>query len=322
MSSFLIFSIVVVILAVLILYAGIKIVPQGEQWTVERFGRYTHTLESGLRLIVPFVDRIGRRLSVMEQVLDVPEQTVITKDNAAVVADGVVFFRVQDAARAAYQVQHLHEAIVNLTTTNLRSVIGAMDLDDTLSKRAEINEVLMSIIDEATNPWGVKIMRIEIRDLRMTAELQAAMNLQMTAERRRRAIVTEANGAREAEILKAQGEREAQILRAQGLREAAFLEAEARERAAEADARATTVVSKAIADGDIQAVQFFLGQKYVEALQSIGASTNSKLVLMPLEAAGITGAIGGIAELVKDTGLRRPTGQAAAGSGDWGGSAR
>jgi regulator of protease activity HflC (stomatin/prohibitin superfamily) len=298
-TPFFTFAAIIAVIAVLVLYAGIKTVPQGEQWTVERFGRYTRTLESGLRVIVPFIDRIGRKLSVMEQVLDVPEQTVITKDNAAVIADGVVFFRVGDSAKAAYQVQNLEDAIVNLTTTNLRSVIGSMDLDDTLSKRAEINETLMAIIDEATNPWGVKIMRIEIRDLRMSDDLQAAMNLQMTAERRRRASVTEANGLREAEILKAQGEREAQILRAQGLREAAFLEAEARERAAEADAKATEVVSRAIAEGDIQAVQFFLGQKYVEALQTIGSSVNSKLVLMPLEAAGVTGAIAGIGELVR-----------------------
>lgn len=298
-TPFLVFALVVAVVAILLIYAGIKTVPQGENWTVERFGRYTRTLGSGLRLIVPFVDRIGRRLSIMEQVLDVPEQTVITKDNAAVIADGVVFYRVDDTARAAYQVQNLEQAIVNLTTTNLRSVIGSMDLDDTLSKRAEINEILMAIIDEATNPWGAKIMRIEIRDLRMSDDLQAAMNLQMTAERRRRASVTEANGLREAEILKAQGEREAQILRAQGLREAAFLEAEARERAAEADAKATEVVSRAIAEGDIQAVQFFLGQKYVEALQAIGASENSKLVLMPLEAAGVTGSIAGIGELLK-----------------------
>lgn len=301
-SPFLIFTLIVVVLAVLIVYAGIKTVPQGEHWTVERFGRYTRTLESGLRVIVPFIDRIGRRISIMEQVLDVPPQTVITKDNAAVIADGVVFFRVHDTARAAYQVQHLQEAIVNLTTTNLRSVIGSMDLDDTLSKRAEINETLMAIIDEATNPWGVKIMRIEIRDLRMSDDLQAAMNLQMTAERRRRASVTEANGLREAEILKAQGQKEGEILRAQGMREAAFLEAEARERAAEADAKATEMVSRAIAAGDIQAVQFFLGQKYVEALQAIGTSSNSKLVLMPLEAAGITGAIAGVGELVKAMG--------------------
>lgn len=302
MTPFLTFALIVAGVAILIVYAGIKTVPQGQNWTVERFGRYTRTLDSGLRVIVPFIDRIGRKLSVMEQVLDVPEQTVITKDNAAVVADGVVFYRVDDTARAAYQVQNLEQAIVNLTTTNLRSVIGSMDLDDTLSKRAEINEILMTIIDEATNPWGAKIMRIEIRDLRMSDELQDAMNLQMTAERRRRASVTEANGLREAEILKAQGEREAEILRAQGLREAAFLEAEARERAAEADAKATDVVSKAIAAGDIQAIQFFLGQKYVEALQTIGASDNSKLVLMPLEAAGVTGAIAGVGELLRSMG--------------------
>lgn len=299
LSPFMILTVIVVVIAIMIIYAGIKTVPQGQQWTVERFGRFTRTLEAGLRVIVPFIDRVGSKLSVMEQVLDVPAQTVITKDNAAIIADGVVFYRVQDSARAAYQVQNLRDAIVNLTTTNLRSVIGSMDLDDTLSKRAEINDILMSIIDEATNPWGVKIMRIEIRDLRMSDELQDAMNLQMTAERRRRASVTEANGLREAEILKAQGEREGQILRAQGLREAAFLEAEARERAAEADAKATEVVSRAIAEGDIQAVQFFLGQKYVEALQAIGTSSNSKLVLMPLEASGVTGSIAGIGELVR-----------------------
>ena len=302
MEPFLTFALIIAAVAILIVFAGIKTVPQGQNWTVERFGRYTRTLDSGLRVIVPFIDRIGRKLSIMEQVLDVPEQTVITKDNAAVVADGVVFYRVDDTARAAYQVQNLEQAIVNLTTTNLRSVIGSMDLDDTLSKRAEINEILLAIIDEATNPWGAKIIRIEIRDLRMSDELQDAMNLQMTAERRRRASVTEANGLREAEILKAQGEREAEILRAQGLREAAFLEAEARERAAEADAKATDVVSKAIAAGDIQAIQFFLGQKYVEALQAIGASENSKLVLMPLEAAGVTGAIAGIGELLRTMG--------------------
>ena len=205
MTPFLTFAIIVAAVALLTVYAGIKTVPQGENWTVERFGRYTRTLDPGLRVIVPFIDRIGRKLSIMEQVLDVPAQTVITKDNAAVVADGVVFYRVDDIARAAYQVQNLEQAIVNLTTTNLRSVIGSMELDATLSKRAEINEIPLGIIDEATNPWGAKIIRIEIRDLRMSDELQNAMNLQMTAERRRRASVTEANGLREAQILKAQG---------------------------------------------------------------------------------------------------------------------
>ncbi len=301
MDGFLIFAGIVVVIVVALIFAGIKTVPQGEKWTVERFGRYTHTLDSGLRLIVPFIDQIGRRLTVMEQVLDVPAQTVITKDNAAVVADGVVFFRIDDAARAAYQVRHLEDAIVNLTTTNLRSVIGSMDLDDTLSNRQKINEILLSVVDEATNPWGIKIVRIEIRDLKMSSELQDAMNLQMTAERRRRAQVTEANGKREAEILAAEGEKRAAVLRAEGDREAAFLNAEAREREAEAEAKATMMVSRAIASGDIQAVQYFLGLKYVEALNQIGTGPNSKLVLMPLEASGVAGAVAGVTELIRQT---------------------
>ena len=299
MNEFMIFAGIIVVIIVAVLFAGVKTVPQGERWTVERFGRYTNTLDSGLRLIVPFIDQIGRKLSIMEQVLDVPAQTVITKDNAAVIADGVVFYRIDDAARAAYQVQNLEDAIVNLTTTNLRSVIGSMDLDDTLSNRQRINEILLSVVDEATNAWGVKVVRIEIRDLKMSNELQDAMNLQMTAERRRRALVTEANGKREAEILAAEGEKQAAVLRAEGERAAAFLNAEAREREAEAEARATHMVSQAIASGNIQAIQYFLGTKYVEALTEIGKSPNSKLVLMPLEAAGIAGAVAGVAELVK-----------------------
>jgi regulator of protease activity HflC (stomatin/prohibitin superfamily) len=301
MDALLMFAAAVVVVAVVLVFAGIKTVPQGERWTVERFGRYTNTLDSGLRIIVPFVDQIGRRLTIMEQVLDVPAQTVITKDNAAVVADGVVFFRIDDAARAAYQVRNLEEAIVNLTTTNLRSVIGSMDLDETLSNRQKINEMLMAIVDEATNPWGVKIIRIEIRDLKMPPQLQEAMNLQMTAERKRRAQVTEATGAREAEILRAEGEKQAAVLRAEGERQAAFLNAEAREREAEAEGKATRMVSEAIAAGDIQAIQYFLGLKYVEALQEIGKADNSKLVMMPLEAGGITGAVAGITELVRAT---------------------
>ncbi|MDX5362734.1 MAG: SPFH/Band 7/PHB domain protein [Pseudazoarcus pumilus] len=299
MDELLIFTGIVAVIAIALIFAGIKTVPQGERWTVERFGRYTNTLDSGLRIIVPFVDQIGRRLTIMEQVLDVPAQTVITKDNAAVVADGVVFFRIDDAARAAYQVRNLEDAIVNLTTTNLRSVIGSMDLDETLSNRQRINESLMSIVDDATNPWGVKIIRIEIRDLKMPPQLQDAMNLQMTAERKRRAQVTEATGAREAEILRAEGEKQAAVLRAEGERQAAFLNAEAREREAEAEGKATRMVSEAIAAGDIQAIQYFLGLKYVEALQEIGKADNSKLVLMPLEAGGITGAVAGITELVR-----------------------
>lgn len=299
MNELMNFVVVLVVLAVILIFTGVKIVPQGENWTVLRLGRYTRTLDSGLHFIIPFFDLIGHKLTIMEQVLDVPPQTVITKDNAAVVADGVVFFRIDDAARAAYQVRHLENAIINLTTTNLRSVIGSMALDDTLSKRTEINELLMNIVDEATNPWGVKILRIEIRDLKMPAELQEAMNLQMTAERRRRAQVTLASGEREAEILRAEGEKQAAILRAQGEKEAAFLNAEAREREARAEAEATYMVSKAIAAGDIQSIQYFLGQKYVEALQQIGTSPNSKLVLMPVEASGIAGAVAGVSELLR-----------------------
>ncbi len=305
-SLFEIVALVVVIVAIVTLITAVKAVPQGEKWTVERFGRYTHTLESGLNFIVPFIDGIGRKLTVMEQVLDVPAQTVITRDNAAVVADGVVFFRIDDAAAASYQVRNLEEAIVNLTTTNLRSVIGSMDLDDTLSNRQKINDVLMSIVDEATNPWGIKIVRIEIRDLRMEAELQKAMNMQMTAERRRRAQVLEATGEREAEILRAEGEKQAAILRAEGARQAAFLEAEAREREAQAEAEATRMVSEAISAGNVQAVQYFLGLKYVEALQTIGGADNSKLVLMPIEATGVTGAIAGVSELLQQIAAKSP----------------
>lgn len=294
-----IFSGVLALVVVVVLYAGVKTVPQGERWTVERFGRYTRTLDSGLRLIVPFIDRVGHQLTVMEQVLDVPKQEVITKDNAAVVADGVVFYRIDDPAKAAYQVRNLELAVVNLTTTNLRSVIGSMDLDETLSNRQHINEALMAIVDEATDPWGVKIVRIEIRDLNMPPQLQEAMNLQMTAERKRRAQVTEATGAREAAILRAEGEKRAEVLRAEGDREAAFLNAEAREREAQAEAKATSVVSEAIAHGDVQAIQYFVGLKYVEALKEIGTADSSKLVLMPLEAGGVTGAVAGVAELLQ-----------------------
>ncbi|MFN4262235.1 MAG: SPFH domain-containing protein [Thioalkalivibrionaceae bacterium] len=305
---------IVIFVVGLFLFLGVKSVPQGQKWTVERFGRYTRTLEAGLNLIVPFIDQIGRKVSVMEQVLDVPAQTVITKDNAAVVADGVVFYRVIDASAASYQVAHLEDAVVNLTTTNLRSVIGSMDVDETLSNRQRINEVLMSIVDDATNPWGVKIIRIEIRDLRMEPELQQAMNLQMIAERRRRAQVTEANGLREAEILQAEGDKQGAILRAEGQRQAAFLEAEAREREAQAEARATEFVSNAIAQGNIQAIQYFIGLKYVEALKEIGSAENAKVVLMPVEATGVTGAVAGVSELLRELGSGSKFGTGAGGA--------
>lgn len=245
MEAVLSFTGILVILVIVIVFAGVKVVPQGQQWTIERFGRYTRTLEPGLGLIIPFMDRIGSKLSMMESVLDVPAQTVISKDNAAVTADGVVFYRIIDAPKAAYQVNNLTHAIVNLTTTNLRSVLGSMELDHMLSNREQINDRLLVAVDAATSPWGIKITRIEIRDLNMSIELQEAMNLQMTAERHRRAVVTKANGDKEAEILQAEGARQAAVLRAEGEKQAAILNAEARERQAEAEARATRDVSEA-----------------------------------------------------------------------------
>lgn len=301
MDSILMLVGLLVILAIVFFSAGVKVVPQGQQWTVERFGRYTRTLEPGLGLIIPFVDRIGYKLSMMESVLDVPSQTVISKDNAAVTADGVLFYRILDASKAAYQVTDLTYAIINLTVTNLRSVLGSMELDHMLSNREEVNERLLSAVDLATAPWGIKVTRIEIRDLSMSPALQEAMNLQMTAERHRRAVVTKANGDKEAEILQAEGLRQAAILRADGEKQAAFLIAEAREREAQAEAQATKDVSQAIRAGDVQAIQYFLGLKYIEALQEIGKGENSKLVLMPLEAAGLTGAVAGITELLKNS---------------------
>lgn len=301
MDSILILFGLLAILAIAFFSAGVKVVPQGQQWTVERFGRYTQTLEPGLGLIIPFIDRIGFKLSMMESVLDVPSQTVISKDNAAVTADGVLFYRILDASKAAYQVTNLTYAIINLTVTNLRSVLGSMELDHMLSNREEVNERLLSAVDLATAPWGIKVTRIEIRDLSMSPALQEAMNLQMTAERHRRAVVTKANGDKEAEILQAEGLRQAAILRADGEKQAAFLIAEAREREAQAEAQATKDVSEAIREGDVHAIQYFLGLKYIEALQEIGKGDNSKLVLMPLEAAGVTGAVAGITELLKNT---------------------
>ena len=301
MDSILILFGLLAILAIVFFSAGVKVVPQGQQWTVERFGRYTQTLEPGLGLIIPFIDRIGFKLSMMESVLDVPSQTVISKDNAAVTADGVFVFRILVASKSFLQVTSLTYAIINLTVTNLRSVLGSMELDHMLSNREEVNERLLSAVDLATAPWGIKVTRIEIRDLSMSPALQEAMNLQMTAERHRRAVVTKANGDKEAEILQAEGLRQAAILRADGEKQAAFLIAEAREREAQAEAQATKDVSEAIREGDVHAIQYFLGLKYIEALQEIGKGDNSKLVLMPLEAAGVTGAVAGITELLKNS---------------------
>ncbi len=291
---------VLALVVILVLFAGIKQVPQGYNYTVERFGRFTRTLKSGLNIIVPFIDRIGAKMNMMEQVLDVPTQQVITKDNATISADGVAFFQVLDAPRAAYEVRDLERALLNLTMTNIRTVMGSMDLDELLAKRDEINDRLLRVVDEAVSPWGIKITRIEIKDIRPPQDLVDAMDRQMKAEREKRANVTEASGFREAEILKAEGEKQAQILQAEGEREAAFREAEARERLAQAEAEATRMVSEAIASGDTQAINYFVAQKYTEALAKIATAPNQKVIMLPLEASSLIGSLGGIGEIAKD----------------------
>jgi regulator of protease activity HflC (stomatin/prohibitin superfamily) len=300
MAEFSIFAISVVFVGAFLVFLGVKSVSQGTVYTVERFGKYTHTLQPGLHFIIPLVDRIGARMNMMEQVLDVPSQEVITRDNAMVTADGVVFFQVLDAAQAAYEVNDLVRAILNLTMTNLRTVMGSLDLDELLSQRDRINTQLLGVVDAATNPWGVKVTRIDIKDISPPRDLVDAMARQMKAERDKRANILDAEGFRQAEILKAEGEKQAAILEAEGRREAAFRDAEAREREAEAEAKATTMVSDAISKGDVRAVNYFVAQKYVESLKEVATSRNSKLILMPLEASGVIGAIGGIAELAKE----------------------
>lgn len=296
-----IFLIAMVLLVLAVIYSGVVVVPQGYNYTVERFGRYTKTLPPGLSIIIPFVDQLGHKVNMMERVLDVPSQEIITKDNAMVKVDGVNFFQVLDAARSSYEVNYLENAILNLTMTNIRTVMGSMDLDQLLSNRDEINARLLTIVDEATNPWGVKVTRIEIKDIAPPRDLVDAMARQMKAEREKRASILEAEGLRQAEILRAEGEKQGAVLDAEGRKEAAFRDAEARERSAEAEAKATTMVSEAISKGDVQAINYFVANKYVEALKEIASSPNQKVLMLPVEASSVIGSIAGIAEIARET---------------------
>jgi regulator of protease activity HflC (stomatin/prohibitin superfamily) len=296
-----IFVIAIVFLAILFFFAGVKTIPQGYNYTVERFGRYTRTLTPGLNLIVPFIDRIGAKMNMMEQVLDVPTQEVITRDNATCSADGIAFFQVLDAARAAYEVRGLENAILNLTMTNIRTVMGSMDLDELLSKRDDINDRLLHVVDAAASAWGIKVTRIEIKAIDPPRDLVDAMARQMKAERDKRAQILEAEGARQAEILRAEGEKQSLILQAEGRREAAFRDAEARERSAEAEAKATEMVSKAIASGDVQAINYFVAQRYTQAIEALASAPNQKVLMLPVEATSLIGSLTGIAEIAKET---------------------
>lgn len=314
LSAFSVFAIALLLFAVVLVVKGVKTVPQGQEWTVERFGRYTHTLPPGLHLVIPIIDSIGARQNMMETVLDVPSQEVITKDNAMVTVDGVVFYQVVDAARASYEVQNLQQAILNLTMTNVRTVMGSMDLDELLSQRDKINVQLLTVVDEATTPWGVKVTRIEIRDIQPPRDLVDSMARQMKAERDRRAAILEAEGLRQAAILRAEGEKQAAILQAEGRREAAFRDAEAREREAAAEAEATRLVSEAIQNGGVQAINYFVAQRYVESLTQLASAPNQKVLFLPLEAAGVIGAIGGVAEIAREA---FTDGKAARKAGPW-----
>jgi len=293
--------IAILVFVVILMFKGIKTVPQGMEYTVERLGKYTKTLRPGINFIIPFIDAVGDKMNMRETVMDVPSQEVISRDNAMIKVDGVVFFQVINAAKAAYEVTDLNRAILNLTMTNIRTVMGSMDLDDLLSKRDDINAQLLNVVDQATEPWGVKVTRIEIKDISPPLDLVESMARQMKAEREKRAQILEAEGSRQSAILKAEGEKQAAVLQAEGRREAAFRDAEAREREAEAEAKATDVVSQAIAGGNVQALNYFIAGKYVEALGKFADSPNQKTFFLPVDAAGVIGSIGGIAEIAKES---------------------
>jgi regulator of protease activity HflC (stomatin/prohibitin superfamily) len=289
------------LLAVITIFAGVKTVPQGYNWTVERFGKYTGTLRPGLNLIMPFIDRVGHKMNMMEQAIDIPQQDVITKDNATVTVDGLAFFQVIDAAKASYEIANLNQAIIKLTMTNIRSVMGAMDLDQMLSHRDEINERLLRVVDAAVSPWGVKVNRIDIKDIVPPANLVQSMGRQMQAEREKRAEILAAEGQRQSAILKAEGAKQSQILEAEGRREAAFRDAEARERLAQAEAKATQMVSEAVERGDVASLNYFVAQKYIEAFGKLATSPNQKVLIVPMEATAVLGSLAGIGEIARAT---------------------